>query len=71
MNSISSDISEQSTVDGEPTSRGNGGGRGKAAVERAKKAKEDSKREREIEKHKRMEELSTNILGIGAVLKKN
>ena len=63
-------MSEQSAVDGGPTSRGNSGGRGKAATERAKKAKEDIKRKREIEKDKQMEELSTNISDIGAVLKK-
>ena len=70
VNSISSDMSEQSAVDGGATSRGNGGGRGKAATERAKKAKEDNKRKRDIEKDKRMEEMSTNISDIGAVLKK-
>ena len=69
MNSISSDMSDQGAVDGGPTSRGNGGGRGKTATERAKKAKEDIKRKREIEKDKQMEELSTDISDIGAVLK--
>ena len=69
-NSISSDMSDQSTVESGTTSRGNGGGRGRAATERAKKAREDSKRKRETEKDKRMEEMSTNISNIGAVLQK-